>query len=194
MRRIAYMFRAAFVLPYVPLWRMSSARDLVAADMVRWRDAFEVGRGRDGSALFLRLMVERREFRSLFYHRIRLPRVAQIFLPAMPTLYFATRDIGPGLIIQHGFATIILARSIGRDCWINQQVTIGASNRPGLPEIGDGVIINAGAKILGPIRVGNGARIGANAVVVKDVPPGCTVVGVPARIVRRHGERVDETL
>jgi len=112
--------------------------------------------------------------------------------PPMPTLYIYTKDIGPGLFIQHGFATIISAEKIGRNCWINQQVTIGFSNDTDCPIIGDNVIIYAGAKVLGNVRVGDNSIVGANAVVIKDVPENCTVVGVPAYIVRRNGEKVSE--
>lgn len=76
--------------------------------------------------------------------------------------------------------------SIGVNCLVFQQVTIGAGNRPGLPRIGGHVDIGAGAKILGGVVVGDHARIGANAVVVDDVPTGATAVGIPARIIRSN--------
>jgi serine O-acetyltransferase len=112
----------------------------------------------------------------------------------MPTLYIHTKDIGPGLFIQHGFATIISAEKIGRNCWINQQVTIGYLNDTDTPTLGNNVTIHAEAKILGNVRVGDNSRVGANAVVVKDVPESCTVVGVPAYVVRRNGVKVKEPL
>ncbi len=74
------------------------------------------------------------------------------------------------------------------------QVTIGFSNADECPTIGDNVSVNAGGKVLGNVVVGKNAKIGANAVVVKNVPADTTVVGVPARIVRRAGMRVDEAL
>ena len=109
----------------------------------------------------------------------------------MPTLYILTDKIGKGLFIQHGFATIIAAKSIGDNCWVNQQVTIGFSNKTAAPDINDNVTINAGAKVIGGITVGKNSVIGANAVVVKNVPDNCTVVGVPAQIIRRNGVRVN---
>jgi serine O-acetyltransferase len=99
-------------------------------------------------------------------------------------------EVGPGLIIPHGHVVIDGAVKIGRDCIINPWVTIGlsGSRRWGFdhrgPTIGDRVVIGTGAKVLGPITVGDGVRIGANAVVIDDVPPGATVVGAPARVVR----------
>lgn len=112
----------------------------------------------------------------------------------MSTLLISAEAIGPGLFIQHGFATIIVANKIGKNCWINQQVTIGYSNTNDCPTIGDNVIINAGAKIIGKLTIGDNSKVGANAVVVKNVPPNVTVVGVPAYIVKRDGRRVNESL
>jgi serine O-acetyltransferase len=114
----------------------------------------------------------------------------------MPAFYINTASIGPGLFLQHPFATIIDAKSIGKNCWINQQVTVGHTDATGLshPTIGDNVFIFAGAKTLGGITIGDGAVIGAGAVVTKSVPAGCTVVGNPAYIVRRNGVKCREPL
>ena len=68
-------------------------------------------------------------------------------------------------------------------CMIMQQVTLGQTAGPGAPHVGRGAYIGAGAKVLGSVRIGAGARIGANAVVLEDVPPNATAVGVPARII-----------
>ncbi len=70
--------------------------------------------------------------------------------------------------------------------YVEHQVTIGA-DRGMSPVLGDNIFIGAGAKILGPVTIGDGARVGANAVVVKDVPAWSTVVGVPAKVVRQRG-------
>jgi serine O-acetyltransferase len=97
--------------------------------------------------------------------------------------------IGPGLMITHGNVVIDGQTTIGSNCQINPWVTIGLSNSKRLgfsiegPTIGDHVHIGTGAKILGPVRVGDYVRIGANAVVVHDVPANTTVVGVPAHAV-----------
>ena len=98
-------------------------------------------------------------------------------------------EFGEGLIIPHGHVVIDGLVTIGRNCIINPWVTIGlsGSRRWGFdqrgPIIGDRVLIGTGAKVLGPITIGDGVRIGANAVVINDVPPGATVVGAPARVV-----------
>ena len=75
--------------------------------------------------------------------------------------------------------------TIGVNCLIHQQVTIGVSGNRGVPRIGGHVDIGAGAKILGGVVIGDHAKIGANAVVTRDVPAGATAVGIPARIVER---------
>jgi serine O-acetyltransferase len=93
-------------------------------------------------------------------------------------------EFGSGFVLIHSTGVVINSKVRGgRNVLIEHQVTIGAERRLA-PTIGDGVFLGAGAKILGAVVVGDGARVGANAVVVKDVPPHCTVVGIPARVVR----------
>jgi serine O-acetyltransferase len=91
-------------------------------------------------------------------------------------------DIGGGLYIAHPVGTVIAVRRMGRNCSIIAAVTLGMRNKWEFPQIGDDVFIGAGARVLGPVRVGHGARIGANAVVIDDVPEGATAVGIPARV------------
>jgi serine O-acetyltransferase len=78
---------------------------------------------------------------------------------------------------------------IGNRVGIMQDVTLGEGERPGAPIIGDDVFIGAGAKVLGPVRIGDRARIAANSLVISDVPADCTAIGVPARILRYNGHR-----
>ncbi|ACL25249.1 serine O-acetyltransferase [Chloroflexus aggregans] len=108
-------------------------------------------------------------------------------------------DIGGGLYIAHPIGTVIAPQRIGRNCTIVAAVTIGMRNEWAFPIIGDEVFIGAGARVLGGITVGDRARIGANAVVTRDVPSGATVVGIPARVVKIDGtpterERVTESV
>ena len=95
-------------------------------------------------------------------------------------------EFGPGLVLVHSDGVVINgAVRGGRGVTIEHQVTIGAEGRRS-PILGDGVFLGAGAKIIGAVRIGDFVRIGANAVVVDDVPAHCTAVGVPARVIRRR--------
>jgi len=97
--------------------------------------------------------------------------------------------IGPGLFIDHGMGTVIGETAIvGSNVLLFHGVTLGSvDSRAGRrhPEIGDGVIVGAGAKILGAVTVGKGARIGAQSVVLTDIPASATAVGIPARVRER---------
>jgi len=97
--------------------------------------------------------------------------------------------IGPGLVLMHTHGTVLGAASIGSNVTIYQQVTLGAREMDFVytlsqrPIIEDGVVIGAGAKVLGGLKLGTECKIGANAVVLKDVPARHLAVGVPARII-----------
>lgn len=95
--------------------------------------------------------------------------------------------IGRRFFIDHGMGVVIgETAEIGDDCTLYHGVTLGGTSwNKGKrhPTLGNGVVLGAGAKVLGPITVGDRARVGSNAVVVKDVPPGATAIGIPARII-----------
>ena len=101
--------------------------------------------------------------------------------------------IGKRFFIDHGMGIVIgETAEIGDDVTVYQGVTLGGTSwQKGKrhPTLDDGVIVGAGAKVLGPFKVGKNARIGSNAVVTKEVPEGATVVGIPGRVVRLKGER-----
>lgn len=104
--------------------------------------------------------------------------------------------IGKGLFIDHGMGVVIGETAvIGDNCLLYQGVTLGGTGKDTgkrHPTLGNNVLIGCGAKVLGPFTVGNNVKIAANAVVLNEIPDNCTAVGVPAKIVRRNGERVDE--
>jgi len=104
--------------------------------------------------------------------------------------------IGPGLVIDHGMGTVIgETAEIGANVLLYHNVTLGGvtlKKEKRHPTVEDGVVIGAGAKVLGPVRIGAHARIGANAVVIKDVPNNSVVVGVPGRIQMRNGNATAE--
>ena len=102
--------------------------------------------------------------------------------------------IGKGLFIDHGMGVVIgETAEIGDYCTIYQNVTLGGTGKDvgkRHPTLGNGVLVGSGAKVLGPFKIGDNARIAAGAVVLSEVPANATAVGVPARIVRVNGERV----
>ncbi|MES2564151.1 MAG: serine O-acetyltransferase [Pseudomonadota bacterium] len=99
-------------------------------------------------------------------------------------------QIGRRFFIDHGMGVVIgQTAEIGDDCTLYHGVTLGGTSWSAgkrHPTLGKGVVVGAGAKILGPIEIGDGAKIGSNAVVVKAVPAGATAIGIPARIVESH--------
>lgn len=103
-------------------------------------------------------------------------------------------QIGKGLFIDHGMGVVIGETTIiGDDCTIYQGVTLGGTGKEHgkrHPTLGNNVMVGAGARVLGPFKVGDNSRIAAGAVVLDEVPPNSTAVGVPARVVRKDGVRV----
>lgn len=144
-------------------------------------------------------------FHALFYHRQAhwLYRHKRFFL-ARALSQFARHmtgieihpgaKIGRGLFIDHGMGIVIgETAEIGDNCTIYHGVTLGGTGHDTgkrHPTIGDNVLISTGAKVLGPFKVGDNSRIGANAVVLQEVPANSTVVGVKARVVKIDGQRV----
>lgn len=106
--------------------------------------------------------------------------------------------IGKGLFIDHGSGVVIGETAvIGDDCTIYQGVTLGGTGKhtgKRHPTIGNNVMVGAGAKVLGPIKVGDNAKIAAGAIVLSEIPSNSTAVGIPAKVVRLHGERVVQDL
>lgn len=104
--------------------------------------------------------------------------------------------IGKGLLIDHGSGVVIGETvEIGDNCLLYQGCTLGGTGKEKgkrHPTLGNNVMVGCGAKILGPFKVGDNAKIAANAVVLEEVPPNATAVGAPARIVKRDGVRVQD--
>ena len=168
----------------------SRQKHLIKMDVNRWREI-------DGTKMnFFEsinwYLTYKKEFRNLIQHRFKHPShsplnwvhylIARILWKPMESLYIYTKDIGGGLYIQHGFATIISAQKIGENCRIYQQVTIGYKGDYS-PVLEDNVSVTCGAKILGNITMHTGSLAAAGAVVVKDVPERAIVAGVPAKII-----------
>ena len=104
--------------------------------------------------------------------------------------------IGKGLVIDHGMGVVIGETTvIGDNCLLYQNVTLGGTGKEHgkrHPTLGNNVMVGSGAKVLGPFKVGDNSRIAAGAVVLSEIPPNSTAVGVPARVVRVNGVRADQ--
>ena len=104
--------------------------------------------------------------------------------------------IGHNFFIDHGSGVVIgETAEIGDNCTLYQGVTLGGTGKDTgkrHPTLGNNVMVGAGAKVLGPFRIGDNSKIAAGAVVLEEIPPDSTAVGIPARIVRRDGERVQD--
>ena len=134
----------------------------------------------------------------LYKHNIKL--IARII--SQLARWFTGIDIHPGAsigrrcFIDHGMAIIIgETTEIGDDVTIYQGVTLGGTGKDTgkrHPTIGNRVMISSGAKVLGPFKVGDDVKIGAGAVVLKEIPPNCTVVGIPGTIVKRNGQSTQD--
>ena len=102
--------------------------------------------------------------------------------------------IGRRFVIDHGMGIVIgETAEVGDDCLIYHGVTLGGTGKDQgkrHPTLGNNVMVSAGAKVLGPFKVGDNSRIAANAVVLSEIPPDATAVGVPARVVRRNGAKI----
>ena len=145
-------------------------------------------------------------FHALVFHRIAHSLYSQK-IPFLPRLIshiarFLTgieihpgAVIGQGVFIDHGMGVVIGETAIvGNYCLIYQGVTLGGTGKETgkrHPTLGENVVIGGGAKVLGNINIGSNVRIGASSVVLRDVPSGCTVVGIPGRVVYRSGVKVN---
>ncbi|MBQ4119912.1 MAG: serine O-acetyltransferase [Clostridia bacterium] len=136
--------------------------------------------------------------RAHFYYKHNMPFLAR--LVSQKAARKTGIEIHPGatigrrLVIDHGTGVVIgETTEIGDDVLIYQGVTLGGTGKDTgkrHPTIGNNVMISAGAKVLGPFKIGDNSRVAAGAVVLAEVPPNSTVVGVPARVVKQDGKRV----
>lgn len=134
------------------------------------------------------------------YKKLKLRLLARII--SQIARFFTGIEIHPaaeidgGLFIDHGSGVVIgETAEIGKNCTLYQGVTLGGTGKDTgkrHPTLQDNVMVSAGAKVLGPIVIGEGSKIGAGSVVLINVPSNSTVVGIPGRIVRRYGKKTNE--
>lgn len=163
--------------------------------------------GRDPAATsFLEVLLTYSGLHALIFHRVS-HALYKIGVPLIPRSisqlcrFFTGIEIHPGarigeeFFIDHGMGVVIGETTIiGNNCLLYQGVTLGGTGKihgKRHPTIGNNVVIGTGAKVLGNIAIGDNSYIGANAVVITDVPPNSTVVGVPGRITKQDGKKID---
>ena len=179
-----------FIIPILA-YKCSTYKDRIDEDLDRF---FYVHHGVKADNKIGALIIELLtciEFRNLFYYRCgrigrKLARISLFFLPTQKLLFFGVdraKFMG-GVFIQHGYCTVITADSIGKNFWVNQNVTIAYSSN-GRPTIGDNVHIASDANVVGNIHIGNNVTIGAGTTVVKDVPDNTLVVSQAARYINK---------
>jgi serine O-acetyltransferase len=183
---IKFIFELLRCSPHLIIFYLHKNRSIIKADVKQWARVLEMNY--PIAVTFIYLLSFHKAFRNLFYYRIGiLQYLLNVFCPKIPTLLIHTKNIGEGLFIWIGFSTAIGAKSIGKNCIINHQVTIGG-NKNGYPIILDNVRIHPGAIIFGDITIGNNVIIGANATVYKDIPDNSTVISESARIIKWSDE------
>lgn len=177
----------AFIIyfPHIILYLFSKCREVIVLDL------YGTKKSPDSliiiiSDLSLALM-ESRYFRTLYYFRNPgvFSKILRVFYPKERS-FFIDRScvIGPGLQLGHPYASIINAESVGANCYINQLVTVGEKDGK-KPVIGNNVRLLSNCTVIGGVSIGDGAVIGAGAVVVRDVPAGAVAVGNPVRIINK---------
>ena len=178
-----------------------NVKEMINEDVLMYKKYCHLEHFKGSSEYVLKkILLQCPEFRNQFYvrvykvsHKLHLARIIEIILPPEKSLYLNGRcKFGKGLFFQHGFSTIINAKSIGDYCRINQQVTIGDSTgNEDIPKIGNNVRICAGAIIVGNITIGDNVTIGAGATVYKDVPSNSVVVPNRSRVINGGGRIFD---
>lgn len=182
----------------VPSLRDSPTLDLIISDLQRYYALVHPKASPCSSILLLKVLVHPRILPVLlyrvshFFYRYKIKPLSWLFCSLNQFIYgieiAAACKIGPGLFIPHSHGTVIGAFSIGANATVFQGATLGAKylafdfDNSSRPMLGDNVTVGSGAKVLGGIYIGSNSTVGANSVVVSDVPSDCLVVGIPAII------------
>ena len=202
-RKILFFLFSWVTIPHILTYIFSKNKDVITKDIVRWYECAQIQEFRKSGGELVKLswlLLRYKEFRNVFYLRVGKGNYWLYYLLPLTSLHIWTtsENVGAGLFIQHGYSTVIAAKEIGENCWVNQQVTIGynVSQRYGTgnPTLRDNVSVRAGAKVCGNITIGSNSTIGLNAVVVKNVPEGSTVIPSPMMLITENGRRVYKKL
>lgn len=169
-----FVLNSVRCLPHLIAFKLNSRNALIESDIKVWLKNLKKDYSVTLGLIFLLSFYP--EYRNLFYHRIGgLRYLLNLFCRELSSMEIREKTIiGEGFYINHGYGSVIGAESIGNNCRINQQVTIG-DYELGKPVILNNVYIHSGAVIIGNVVIGNNSVIGANATVMKDVPDNSTV-------------------
>lgn len=179
------------ILPVYLLLKISKHKDRLNDDIEIWINNLvqEEKQKHKRVTNFGYCIMTEKAFRNVIQNRLHRNPVSfvicRMFFPPLNSLYInmPPENIGGGLYFQHGFSTVVAAKAIGKNCSINQQVTIGHNGKDA-PIIGNNVCVTAGAIVIGKVTVHDNAYIAAGAVVTKDVPANAIAAGVPAKVIK----------
>ncbi len=178
--------------PHLFIFQLSKNKAVILEDLAAYKKEYFINFSNCFS--LLKILYNNKSFRTLFYHRIgKFKWFIKFLAPGMQNLSLTKTPIGGGLLLFHAYCTIIDAESIGKNCRIVSNVTIGYKNGKRVT-IKDNVEILSNAVIVGGITIGNNCIIGPGAVVYKSIPDNCVVVGNPAFILKQDGVVVNKKL
>ena len=173
---------------FAPLYLFFSLYKDNEKELRRWEALVRAVPYKSSFLCFIRMCAGFPEYRSLYLFRLGgVGEFLSYFVSHSINTFFITKseNIGSGLVLWHGYSTIIFAESVGENCEIWHNVTIGRAHDLGRrPRIGNNVKVCAGAIVLGDIEIGDNVIIGAGAVVTKSIPANSVVVGNPAKIIK----------
>lgn len=182
------------VVPFYVLCKHCKFKDRVKMDIAMWKEKNKGLKEFSDLIQFGYFAMNMMEFRNIMLNRLHRNKISyiisRILFKPLESLYInmPPEKIGGGLYFQHGFSTIVAAKEIGENCFINQQVTIGYNGKKA-PIIGDNVRIAVGAIVIGDVYIDDGAIVAAGAVVKHNVELGDVVAGVPAVSVKNKMQK-----
>ncbi|MBQ6047824.1 MAG: hypothetical protein IJL40_00590 [Oscillospiraceae bacterium] len=190
---VEILFYGRSLLTWI-LYRFGPSRAELDEDMKR--AAFMTPYSNPGFKLLNYLMIYNKPFRSVYYMRLRevrvLARFNRVFYRPLDSIELGD-NIGSGLLVFHNTGCVVYPERTGKNLTVGHLVTIGEGHADETgrtrPIIGDDVWISTGSIIFGPITIGNNVLIGAGTVLHKSVPDNCTVVGNPARIIKKDSKK-----
>lgn len=198
LKKIVFRLKCFFSIPLYLVFLKYNRNRQLSNELSMWKKNIHIINPQNEFLTFISIFAYLKEYRSLFFYRTgSIGAFLSFFIPHLNSLHFITdsKYIGSGLVIQHGYSTIIWPQKMGDNCQIWHNVTIGRRHPFGnRPTIGNNVKICTGSICIGDISIGDNVVIGAGTVVVKNIPSNCVVIGNPARIIKENGTHVNKML